>query len=97
MKQLMEQGRGGIRLWDDLFEKAFQYHNFNTLEITEYTDDGVKVRHEVNNDNDQLVNNEKLKECVVAIIHEHATVVSDFATVGMEEAHKNHAVPDICA
>jgi hypothetical protein len=91
MKALMEEDEGGIRLWDDLFEKAWQYHDFNHLTITEDVVDGVKVTHEVNDD----VNGEE-RDCVVAIIHEHAAVVSKFITNGMSEAHSNHLVPGEC-
>jgi uncharacterized protein YpmB len=91
MKALMEDDGGGIRLWDDLFEKAWQYHDLNHLTITEEVADGVKVTHEVNDGVD-----EEEKDCVVAIIHEHAAVVSKFITNGMSEAHSNHLAPAEC-
>jgi hypothetical protein len=90
MMAIKEQG-DGIRLWDDLFELAFQYHDLNTLEVTEYTDDGVKVHHKVTDDLDTAVG-----DCVVAVIHAHAQVVSDFISIGKEEANSNHEVPDEC-
>ncbi|KAL3790469.1 hypothetical protein HJC23_012025 [Cyclotella cryptica] len=90
MARLMEGG-GGIRLWDDLFEKAFEYRHMNHLSFTE-VDDGVQVTHEANSD----VHGQE-RECVVAVIHEHASVVSEFITRGMEEAHSNHAVPKQCS
>lgn len=91
MKALMEADEGGIRLWDDLFEIAWQYHDFNTLTITETTDYGVNVTHSVNDD----VPDDK-KECIVAVIHDHADVVSSFITNGMEEVQSNHPVPSVC-
>ncbi|KAL7490140.1 hypothetical protein ACHAW6_015876 [Cyclotella cf. meneghiniana] len=90
MATLME-GNGGIRLWDDLFEKAFEYRHENHLSFTE-VEDGVKVEHKVNDDVDR-----QERECIVAIIHEHAAVVSEFVKRGMDEAHSNHAVPDECS
>ena len=90
MARLMEEG-SGIRLWDDLFEKAFEYRNMNHLSFTE-EENGVKVTHAVNND----VHGQE-KECIVAIIHEHAAVVSEFISNGMVEAHSNHAVPKECS
>ena len=45
MKNLMEEG-SGIRMWDDLFEVAFQYHDLNEMSITELKD-GVNVTHHV--------------------------------------------------
>lgn len=88
MKNLMEAG-SGIRMWDDLFEAAFHYHDLNQLSITEL-DDGVNVTHRVTQEANEETN------CVVAIIHKHAEVVSDFITNGMIEAHSNHAAPDEC-
>jgi hypothetical protein len=89
MKNLMEDDEG-IRLWDDLFLVAFQYHDLNHLSITE-VGNGVKVEHEVNQDVDG-----QERDCVIAIIHEHAGVVTKFISNGMDEAHLNHLVPDEC-
>ncbi len=90
MTSLMEADKG-IRLWDDLFEKAFEYHDLNHLSFTE-VEDGVKVTHEVNND----VKGQE-KDCVVAIIHKHASVVSQFIRLGRDEAQLNHEVPEECS
>ncbi len=90
MARLME-GNGGIRLWDDLFEKAFEYRHENHLSFTE-VEDGVKVEHKVNDDVDS-----QERECIVAIIHDHAAVVSEFIKRGMDEAHLNHPVPEECS
>eukprot|EP00804_Cyclotella_cryptica_P028246 CCRYP_014601-RA/>CCRYP_014601-RA protein AED:0.00 eAED:0.00 QI:439/1/1/1/1/1/2/142/206 len=90
MTSLMEAEKG-IRLWDDLFEKAFEYHNLNHLTFSE-VEDGVTVTHEVNHDVEG-----QARDCLVAIIHEHSSVVSDFIQRGSDEAQANHAVPDICS
>ena len=89
MKNLMEEG-SGIRMWDDLFEVAFQYHDLNEMSITELKD-GVNVTHHVTR-----AAASKKKDCVIAVIHKHAGVVSDFITKGRSEAQSNHAVPDEC-
>ena len=54
MKNLMEAG-SGIRMWDDLFEAAFHYHDLNQLSITEL-DDGVNVTHRVTQEANEETN-----------------------------------------
>ncbi len=90
MKSLMEADEG-IRLWDDLFEIAFEYHDLNHLSFTE-VDNGIKVSHEVNDDVEG-----QAKDCAVAIIHSHASVVSEFIQRGTDEAQANHPAPDECS
>ena len=92
MKNLMSKDDGGIRLWDDLFELAWQYHDFNGLSIEKLSDgSGVEVTHEVNDDVEGPE-----RDCVVAVIHDHASVVSDFIANGRSEAQLNHPVPIKC-
>ncbi|KAL7517145.1 hypothetical protein ACHAWX_002094 [Stephanocyclus meneghinianus] len=90
MKSLMEADVG-IRLWDDLFEIAFEYHDLNHLSFTE-VDNGIKVSHEVNDDVAG-----QAKDCAVAIIHSHSSVVSEFIQRGTDEAQANHPAPDECS
>ena len=79
MHRRVEDGRG-LRYWDELFAEIFRHHASIELEV-ENTERGVRV---VETSDDPAV---------VALIQAHAAVVSQFVARGLDEAHRNHAVP----
>lgn len=80
MKGRLETGRR-VRQWDPLYVAMFDHGAKVELEIIA-TPKGVRVR-ETSTD-----------PKVVALIKAHAKVVSAFASVGPEEAGREHPVPD---
>lgn len=82
---------GGIRMRDPLFKAAFDFSNFHEMSVTNTTD-GVRV---VQNVVAEVVDT-NTKDCAIAIIKEHAAVVSKFAAHGRSEMRKNHEAPTIC-
>lgn len=92
MTELMEEypANGGIRLWDPLFNAAFEFSDFHEIFVTN-TDDGVRVEQKVVADVD-----DETKACTLSIIQEHAKVVSKFVAFGRSEMRKNHDVPKTC-
>mmetsp|Transcript_19740 Transcript_19740/g.25223 ORF Transcript_19740/g.25223 Transcript_19740/m.25223 type:complete len:285 (+) Transcript_19740:95-949(+) len=82
---------GGIRMRDPLFKATFDFSNFHEMSVTNTTD-GVRV---VQNVVAEVVDT-NTKDCAIAIIKEHAAVVSKFAAHGRSEMRKNHEAPTIC-
>eukprot|EP00579_Thalassiosira_antarctica_P001223 CAMPEP_0201871694 /NCGR_PEP_ID=MMETSP0902-20130614/4559_1 /ASSEMBLY_ACC=CAM_ASM_000551 /TAXON_ID=420261 /ORGANISM="Thalassiosira antarctica, Strain CCMP982" /LENGTH=210 /DNA_ID=CAMNT_0048397755 /DNA_START=1892 /DNA_END=2524 /DNA_ORIENTATION=+ len=92
MTTLMDSETGGIRLWDDLFERAFALRDNHELMVNN-TADGVHVVQKVS---DNVVDIDEA-ECTTELIQEHAEVVSKFVDRGMSEMHANHPAPEKCA
>lgn len=80
MYERLKSGNG-VRYWDPLFAEAFKHGKKMKMKI-ENTEKGVKVTETADD------------AAVVAVIQEHADVVSKFVAHGFDEAHKPHPLPD---
>lgn len=81
MRRRVHDGRS-INTRDPLFAAIFR-EGAVTLRVTNRTD-GVRVEEVATS------------ECAIALAHAHADVVSGFASRGMAEAMRSHAVPGEC-
>lgn len=80
MKELLEQETGGIHVWDELFDRAFElcdYHQLSAFNVH----DGVRVKDFVDGE---------ARGCAKSIIQAHAEVSSNFIQFGGKESRLNH-------
>jgi hypothetical protein len=75
----MEAG-GGVRRWDPLFVAMGEHYEDMTMEIRDVPGGVVVVQR-------------GSTPAAIALIQEHARVVSGFAERGYDEAHQEHPVP----